>query len=181
MNVAEPGYSGAGWLRNHLWGHVDVRLVAGTSTAQSEVVFDHFKGKENNNEHLDRKNFIGSLPRIVEDARRELLVKALLHRRLGVRGQARILLLENRLEFHSPSRLPNGETIEKMKESSDVPPNPILMKFMQDDHSVEKTGRGIPMVFRELKEVSARAPGLTESGEEFIVTLDRGRSRREST
>jgi ATP-dependent DNA helicase RecG len=176
---------------------------------QSEMLFAHFKGKEINDELLDRKNLIGPLPQIVEDAQRilrlnlqsastivgmkrvervifpenvlrELLVNAIIHRRWGLMGNVRILLFEDRLEFHSPGRLPNGVTIEKMKESTHVPRNPILMKFMQDYHFVEKLGRGIPMVFREMKKISAREPELAESGEEFIVTLYRGRSRKKS-
>ena len=176
---------------------------------QSEVLFAHFKGKEINDELLDRKNLTGPLPQIVDDTQRilrlnlqsastiigmkrveqvifpenvlrELLVNALIHRRWGLMGNVRILMFENRLEFHSPGRLPNGVTIEKMRESTHVPRNPILMKFMQDYHFVEKIGRGIPMVFREMKKLTNREPDLVESGEEFIVTLYRKPARKRS-
>jgi ATP-dependent DNA helicase RecG len=47
------------------------------------------------------------------------------------------------------------------------------MKFMQDYGFVEKLGRGIPMVLREMRKLAVREPDLMESGEEFIVTLYR--------
>ncbi len=47
------------------------------------------------------------------------------------------------------------------------------MKFLQDYHFVEKLGRGIPMVVREMKKLGVREPDFHESGEEFFVTLYR--------
>jgi len=169
---------------------------------QSEVSFAHFKGNEISAELLDRKNLTGPLPQIIEDAQRvlnlnlpsastiegmkrveqiifpdkvlrELIVNALLHRRWGLMGNVRIFLFEDRLQISSPGRLPNGVTVEKMKESTHVPRNPILMKFLQDYHFVEKLGRGIPMVVREMKKLGVREPDFQESGEEFFVTLYR--------
>jgi len=169
---------------------------------QSEVLFAHFKGREISAELLDRKSLTGPLPQVIEDAQRvlslnlpsastiegmkrveqiifpdkvlrELIVNALLHRRWGLMGNVRIFLFEDRLQISSPGRLPNGVTIEKMKESTHVPRNPILMKFLQDYHFVEKLGRGIPMVVREMKKLGVREPDFHESGEEFIVTLYR--------
>jgi ATP-dependent DNA helicase RecG len=169
---------------------------------QSEVLFAHFKGKEIGDELIDRKNLIGTLPQIIEDAQRviqlnvqnaskivgmkrvekvifpdkvirELLVNALIHRRWRLMGNIRIFLFADRLQIRSPGKLPNGVTIEKMKESTHVPRNPLLMKFMQDYHFVEKLGRGIPMVVREMKKLTGREPDFAESGEEFSVTLHR--------
>jgi len=169
---------------------------------QSEVLFAHFKGKEISDELLDRKSLTGPLPQIIEDAQRvlnlnlqtasqiegmkrvdhvvfpdkvlrELIINALLHRRWGLMGNVRIFLFDDRLQISSPGRLPNGVTIEKMKESTHVPRNPILMKFLQDYHFVEKLGRGIPMVVREMKKLGVREPDFHESGEEFVVTLYR--------
>jgi ATP-dependent DNA helicase RecG len=169
---------------------------------QSEVLFAHFKGTEIGDELLDRKSLTGPLPQIIEDAQRvlnlnlqsasmiagmkrvdqiifpdkvlrELIINALLHRRWGLMGNVRIFLFEDRLQISSPGRLPNGVTVEKIKESTHVPRNPLLMKFLQDYHYVEKLGRGIPMVVREMKKLGVREPDFHESGEEFIVTLYR--------
>lgn len=169
---------------------------------QSEVLFAHFKGTEISDELLDRKNLAGPLPQIIGDAHRvlslnlpsasriegmkrveqiifpdkvlrELIVNALLHRRWGLMGNVRIFLFEDRLQISSPGRLPNGVTVEKMIDSTHAPRNPLLMKFLQDYHFVEKLGRGIPMVVREMKKLGGREPDFQESGEEFSVTLYR--------
>jgi len=169
---------------------------------QSEVLFAHFKGNEISAELLDRKSLTGPLPQIIADAQRvlslnlpsastiegmkrveqiifpdkvlrEVIINALLHRRWGLMGNVRIFLFEDRLQISSPGRLPNGVTVEKMKGSTHVPRNPLLMKFLQDYHFVEKLGRGIPMVVREMKKLGGREPEFRESGEEFSVTLYR--------
>ncbi len=169
---------------------------------QSEVLFAHFKGAEISDELLDRKNLTGPLPQIIGDAHRtlslnlpsastiegmkrveqiifpdkvlrELIINALLHRRWGLMGNVRIFLFEDRLQISSPGRLPNGVTVEKMIDSTHAPRNPLLMKFLQDYHFVEKLGRGIPMVVREMKKLGGREPDFRESGEEFVVTLYR--------
>jgi len=47
---------------------------------------------------------------------REAAVNALVHRNYNISGsKIRILMFNDRIEFHSPGRLPNTVTIEKMK------------------------------------------------------------------
>ena len=167
---------------------------------QSEVLFANFAGRDVTDDFIDRKSIIGNLPRVVDDAQRivelslpvpskieglkredpvvfpvkvirEVLVNALIHRRWSLMGNVRVFLFEDRLQVSSPGKLPNGVTVEKMKQSTHVPRNSILMKFMQDYHYVEKVGRGVPMIVREMKRLSRRDPEFVESGEEFFVTL----------
>lgn len=169
---------------------------------QSETLFAHFLGEEIGDDILDRKSLTGPVPSMLQDALRvsrlnlqtpaeiegltrvdfpvfpekvlrELLVNAFIHRRWSLMGNVRVFLFSDRLEIISPGRLPNGVTIEKMKNSTHAARNPLLMKFAQDYHFVEKIGRGIPLVLREMKKLGAREPDFVESGEEFKVTLYR--------
>lgn len=69
------------------------------------------------------------------------------------------------------SGLPNTATIEKMKIGISFARNPFLVKYMENLRYIDQLGRGIPMIFKTMKETGAKEPYLQESGEEFILTI----------
>lgn len=62
-------------------------------------------------------------------------------------------MFRDRIEFISPGRLPNTVTIEKLKLGVSYSSNPILLKFMDNLGYVERLGRGLPMVYYEVKRI----------------------------
>ncbi len=82
-----------------------------------------------------------------------------------------MFLFDDRLEVHSPGRLPNTVTAEKMRAGVSYSVNPVLLKFMENLRYIDKLGRGIPMV-HQIAEQNHKQLLLEESGEEFIVTLE---------
>ncbi|NPV80567.1 MAG: histidine kinase [Firmicutes bacterium] len=103
---------------------------------------------------------------------REAVVNAVVHRNYSIAGsQIRVLVFDDRVEFHSPGRLPNTVTIEKMKIGVSFARNPQLLRYMQNLGYIERLGRGIPMILKEMRMAGAREPRLEVSGEEFILTL----------
>ncbi len=72
----------------------------------------------------------------------------------------------DRIEFHSPGKLPNTVTIDKMKIGVSYSRKPFLVKYMENLRYIDQLGRGIPM-----KNLGAREPEFKESGEEFILTI----------
>lgn len=103
---------------------------------------------------------------------REAIVNTLVHRNYSISGsKIRIFMFDDRLEFHSPGRLPNTVTIEKMKIGISYARNPFLVKYMENLRYIDQLGRGIPMIMKSMKEVGAKEPLLQEFGEEFILTL----------
>lgn len=102
---------------------------------------------------------------------RELLVNACIHRNYAIQGsQIRILQFDDRIEFHSPGKLPNAVTLEKVKYGVSIAVNPILLKFMQNLNYIDKLGRGLPMVWQTAVQ-NGKKVIFEEFGEEFIVTL----------
>lgn len=103
---------------------------------------------------------------------REAIVNTLVHRNYSISGsKIRIFMFDDRIEFHSPGRLPNTVTIEKMKIGISYARNPFLVKYMQNLRYIDQLGRGIPMIMKSMKEAGAKEPILQELGEEFILTI----------
>lgn len=102
---------------------------------------------------------------------RELLTNACIHRNYAIQGsQIRVFLFDDRIEFHSPGRLPNTVSIEKITSGVSYASNPILLKFMQNLHYIDKLGRGIPMIWKTAMD-NGKKVEFEEVGEEFVVRL----------
>ncbi|WMM24315.1 ATP-binding protein [Tissierella sp. MB52-C2] len=170
---------------------------------QSGISFAHFRGNDIAEELIDKKQIVGNLPDIVEQALviiknniktpstivgavreekeiypilvlREALVNAVVHRNYSIIGsKIRVLMFSDRIEFHSPGKLPNTVTIDKMKIGVSYSRNPFLVKYMENLRYIDQLGRGIPMIIKNMKNLGAREPELKEIGEEFVLTIYR--------
>lgn len=168
---------------------------------QNGVSFAHFKGTEITDELVDKKVVTGRIqdiaeqlmvilknnmktPSVINGLRREekkeypslvlreAIVNTLVHRNYSITGsKIRILMFDDRIEFHSPGRLPNTVTVEKMKIGISYARNPFLVKYMENLRYIDQLGRGIPMILKSMKGAGAKEPLLQEVGEEFILTL----------
>ncbi len=102
---------------------------------------------------------------------RELIVNACLHRNYAIIGsKIRIFMFDDRIEFISPGRLPNTVTIDKLKAGVSYASNPILVKFMENLRYIDRLGRGLPMVYQEIRKFG-REVIFKEVGEEFRVIV----------
>ncbi|MDQ2087078.1 ATP-binding protein [Herbivorax sp. ANBcel31] len=168
---------------------------------QNGMSFAHFRGIEITDELIDKKVLTGRIQDIADQAMvvlknnmktpsvinglkreekseyptlvlREAIVNTLVHRNYSISGsKIRIFMFEDRIEFHSPSRLPNTVTIDKMKIGVSYARNPFLVKYMENLRYIDQLGRGIPMILKTMKEIGAKEPLLKESGEEFVLTI----------
>ncbi len=88
---------------------------------------------------------------------RELLVNSCVHRDYSIGGsKIRIFMFADRLEFITPGRLPNSVPIEKLKAGVSYGRNPVLVKFMENLRYIDRLGRGLPMVWREIRSNAPR-------------------------
>lgn len=86
----------------------------------------------------------GTAERVPEEAFREALANALLHRAWDVRAHIRVLMFDDRIEITSPGGLPDGLTQEDyLKGNISVLRNPILGNIFYRLHIVEILGTGI--------------------------------------
>ena len=115
-----------------------------------------------------REDTFASIP---DKVFRELLVNACVHRNYSIAGsKIRVFMFDDRIEFISPGRLPNTVTVERLKAGVSYAVNPVIVKFMENLRFVDRLGRGLPMVYREMKKIGGRVD-FREIGEEFKVTL----------
>jgi len=156
---------------------------------QAGAVYAHYAGDEITDELLDSAHFEGAAPELVEKISekvllrlatpskieglkreekiplprkvlREALVNAVTHRDYSLQSKIRVFQFDNRLEVISPGGLPNSVTVEKMKVFYSIHRNPLIVKFMENLRYLDGLGRGVPMIFREMKRLNAPAPEI---------------------
>ncbi|MBD5347752.1 MAG: AAA family ATPase [Bacteroides sp.] len=107
----------------------------------------------------------------------EYTVNALVHRSLNIKAPIRIFIFDNRLEIHSPGALPNGLTVEDIKNGTSMPRNMFL--FTNANYLLPYTGAGSGV--RRALEYDPNAifsngidqREITHSANEFVITIPR--------
>ena len=108
-----------------------------------------------------------------EIAVREVLVNALVHRDYRIVGtDITLLLFSDRLEIHSPGRLPNTVTLDGMISGMRYARNQTLVNVMRDYGYVDARGMGIrSKVIPAMRAHNGTEPDLIEEEHRFIVRL----------
>ncbi|MFN3739815.1 MAG: ATP-binding protein, partial [Thermodesulfovibrionales bacterium] len=113
-------------------------------------------------------------PEIEDFVLREALVNAVAHRDYTITAPIRILIFNNRIEFHSPGKLPNTVTIENMKlGAAHVLRNPTIYLFLSKIGLVTHLGSGIKRIIESVKKTVRKDVKLEVIGSEFILTVPR--------
>ena len=110
------------------------------------------------------------------DAVRESVVNAAAHRDYTlVCTDIEVSLYSNRLEVISPGRLPNGVTVEKMKEGLRAARNELLKEILRDYGYVEHLGMGVRnRIIQSMLVHNGTEPDLIEDYDRFVVRLWKG-------
>lgn len=121
-------------------------------------------------------NSLGELE-IPYESLTEYVVNALVHRSLNIKSPIRIFIFDNRVEIHSPGSLPNGLTIEDIKNGTSMPRNMFL--FTNANYLLPYTGAGSG-VRRALEYApnvvftnSVEDKEITHAANEFIISISR--------
>jgi len=113
----------------------------------------------------------------------EYVVNALVHRSLNIKAPIRIFIFDDRVEIHSPGTLPNGLTIEDIKNGTSMPRNIFL--FTNANYLLPYTGAGSGI--RRALEYDPNAiffngvenKEMTHIANEFVITIPRNSNLRE--
>jgi ATP-dependent DNA helicase RecG len=100
-------------------------------------------------------------------------VNAAAHRDYTIIGtDIEVSLFSDRLEVISPGRLPNGVTVEKMKEGLRAARNELLKEILRDYGYVEHLGMGVRnRIIGSMRAHNGTEPDLIEEEHRFIVRL----------
>ncbi|MGC8932375.1 MAG: ATP-binding protein [Candidatus Methanodesulfokora sp.] len=110
---------------------------------------------------------------IPDEALREALINAIAHRDYTINAPIRILVFDNRVEFHSPGRLPNTVTIESIRMgASHVLRNPRIYSFFIRMGLVTDIS-GVARMINLVRERTGKDVVLEETEGEFIVKIPR--------
>ena len=128
-------------------------------------------------------NSIGELE-IPYESLTEYVVNALVHRSLNIKSPIRIFIFDNRVEIHSPGTLPNGLTIEDIKNGTSMPRNMFL--FTNANYLLPYTGAGSGV--RRALEYDPNAiffngvedKEITHTANEFVITIPRNSNQVQS-
>lgn len=116
-------------------------------------------------------------PELPEEALRETLVNALLHRDYTIRGPIRLLIFRDRVEIHSPGKPPNAVDAETMRLGTHVPRNPILLSHFAKLGYVTSLGTGVPRVIRLVAQTVGKEPDIVVRDFEVMVSIPRRQSQ----
>ena len=113
-------------------------------------------------------------PALPLDAVREAVVNAVAHRDYAREGtDIEVSLYVDRLEVISPGRLPNGVTVEKMREGVvRVARNELVKEILRDYRYIEHQGMGVrSRIIESMRRHNATEAELVEEDDRFIVRL----------
>ena len=104
---------------------------------------------------------------------REVVVNSLVHRDYSILGtDVALYIFSDRLEIHSPGRLPNTVTVDGMKAGTRYARNQTLVNFMRDYRYVDARGMGMRnKVIPGMRAHNDTDPDLIEGEHRFTVRL----------
>jgi ATP-dependent DNA helicase RecG len=147
----------------------DRREFSGSLLKQLEDVYtfldmyNHNHGKVKGLYREDRRDY-------PEEALREALLNALVHRDYAFSSSTLISIFEDRIEFVSVGGLLKGISLDDIMLGLSAPLNINLANVFYRLHLIEAYGTGIQKIFRSYAK-SARTPELRASGNAFKITL----------
>ena len=108
-------------------------------------------------------------PELPEEALREAIVNCVAHRDYTVQGPVRVFVFDDRVEFHTPGRVPNTIDEDAMRAGTHVVRNPHIYARLSDAGLVTRAGTGVPRIVRLVREATGQ--DVTIRTPEFEVFL----------
>ncbi|WP_346007690.1 ATP-binding protein [Janibacter terrae] len=106
------------------------------------------------------------------DALKEIVVNAVIHRDYNVSDDIKIFVFDNRVEVHSPGRLPGHMTVDNLLETR-FSRNPVINRLINKypEPPNQDIGEGLQTVLRSMAAAKLQPPSFAEVGTQFVVTL----------
>jgi len=112
-------------------------------------------------------------PEYPEDAVREAVINALIHRDYRLSGRIMVRVFDDRLEVWSPGGMPVQVALEHMAQRGGVsfPRNPLIASVARSLGLMDQIGRGLPLIRKVMAEVSTAPASFASSQVDFLVVL----------
>ncbi len=107
---------------------------------------------------------------IPEEAIREILLNAIVHRNYHINGPTKIAIYDNRIEFFSPGTFPGPIDTQNLKMGLTYIRNNVICKIFRETGYIEKLGSGFLTLFSSYEKAKLHMPQIIE-GENFIKCI----------
>jgi len=111
-------------------------------------------------------------PELPEEALREAVVNALVHRDYRSSANVQVYIFQDRVEIVSPGGLPAGMMEEDLGKKS-IPRNPLLFNILYRMNAVEHIGSGIKRIQQACKDYGIDPPTVQVEDSWIIVVFQR--------
>ena len=111
-------------------------------------------------------------PELPEEALREAVANAVVHRDYRSPGNAQVYVFKDRVEIVSPGGLPEGMTPADLGAKS-LPRNPLLFSMLHRMGVVEQIGSGIRRILDVCRDHGVPEPTIDAAGQRVTVTFPR--------
>lgn len=147
---------------------IQTEEISGSIENQITLSFQLIRSWLLRNYHLsDAKLQATSL--IPEEALREAITNAVLHRKYSIPGAVKIALYDNRLEIFSPGNFPGLVDVNRLGDGTTYLRNPHLVRLARRFGLIEKLGTGIRVIFESCKKAGLKKPEFIESADSVKV------------
>jgi len=111
---------------------------------------------------------------------REALVNAIVHRDYRIPSKVQIRIFDDRIEFWNPGRLPEGWTVETLKEEHTSEPfNPLIARIFFWVGYVEEVGTGTNKIIKWCKEWELPEPEFKIKTNNIVVIFRKSKLTEE--
>jgi predicted HTH transcriptional regulator len=109
---------------------------------------------------------------------REAITNAVVHRDYFLADSMSIFIaiFDDRIEIESPGMLPQGVTVENIREKQRTR-NPLIARILFEMDYFDEWGQGIERMFKAMKDAALPEPVLKEETLSFIVTLKKAKGK----
>ena len=123
-------------------------------------------------QYLNDEGQFQILPEYPEFAWFEGVVNAVTHRDYSVYGDhIRVMMFDDRLEIHSPGKLPNIVTVENIKHER-FSRNPRISRTLTEFGWVREMNEGVKRIYSEMESAFLHEPKYSEPGNKVVLTLE---------
>ena len=148
-------------------------------TIEGDIIYQLKKTEDFIFEHIPMKAWIeeGKLQRQEKwlyppKAIREAIANALAHRDYETTTKVQVRIFDDRMEIWNPGRLPEGWTVEKLKQEHESKPfNPLIAKHFFWIKYIEDVGSGTNKIIKWCVDWGLPEPDFESTGTSLIVTF----------
>lgn len=109
---------------------------------------------------------------VPEQALREAIANALIHKKYWIPGSIKIALYDNRLEIYNPGNFPGLFNVKNLGDGTTYLRNPSLARVARRFGIVEKLGTGIKLILESCHKAGIRNPEFVEGADSVKVIFN---------